>query len=86
MKLDLGHYSIPTEWKFENFSATQISHEINIDNFRVLKIALLTISRRSEFDFGKFQFSAKLKFKASKTVKTAIFELLKSSNLISRKI
>ena len=33
-----------TVWKFENFSTTQILHEINFDEFRVSKSAILIIS------------------------------------------
>ena len=38
----IGKYIIdPTVWKFQDFSVTQISRKINLENLEVLKTAIL---------------------------------------------
>ena len=41
-----------TMWKFQDYSATQILHEINFGHFETLKTAILTIIRTLNFYFG----------------------------------
>ena len=76
-----------TMWKFQDFSATQILREFNFCNFKDPKSAILTISAALNFTFLRtfdifkcviFQTS---QFKASKIVKTADFDLLKSAKI-----
>ena len=74
-------------WKFQDIFATQILHEIDFDHFEALKIAILTFwaALNSEFfgffDIFKREIFPKSKFKASKIVKMAIFDLLKSAKI-----
>ena len=53
-------------WKFQDFSTTQILREINFGDFEALKTVNLTICAV---------------VKASKMVKTAVFDVLKSAKI-----
>ena len=61
-------------WKFQDFSLTQISREINFGDFEAPKTAILTIWAALNFEFlgifdiFKREFFQKSKFKASKIV------------------
>ena len=74
-------------WNFQDFSATQIFLEINFGDFRGSKSTILTTEAALNFDFlGTFDifkcnFFQKSKFKASKNVKTAVIDLLKSAKI-----
>ena len=71
-------------WKFQDFSAIQILCEIKFRHFKPPKTAILTNFAALSFEFlgtfyiFKYEIFPKSKFKASKTDKTADFDLLKS--------
>ena len=66
-------------WKFQDFSLTHISRKINFAHFEAPKTAILTIWLDMIFEFLEtFNIS---KFKASKIVKSAFFDLLKSAKI-----
>ena len=79
-------------WKFHDFSITQISREIIFRDFRGPKNAILTHLEALDFDFHEFLHFQKAeiylnqKFRAPKIVKIALFAILHSPKLISRKI
>ena len=81
-----------TVWKFHDFCITQILREINFEESRSAKSAILTHSRLRILilmhfcTFWRLQFTKWTKFTALKVAKTAIFALSESSKLISRKI
>ena len=74
-------------WKFQDFSCTQILREINFGYFDVQKVPFLpfeqlqTLQFLGTFDIVKYEIFQKLKFKASKIVKMAVFDLLKSAKI-----
>ena len=43
-----------TMWKFLNFSATQILHEINFGHFEAPKSAILAVSAALNFEFLEY--------------------------------
>ena len=65
-------------WKFQDFSATQISREINFGHFEAPKIAILTIWAAVNFEvletinIFKHEIAQNSKLKASKIVKMAV--------------
>ena len=73
--------------KFQDFSAIQILCEIKFDHFEGPKTAILTIWALMNFEFFDIfdifvcEITQKSKFKASKIVKTAVFDLLKSAKI-----
>ena len=70
--------------KFQDISATQILREINFDNLKAPKTAILTIWVVVNFEFleiSSVRLFQKSKFKASKNVKMADFNLLKSAKI-----
>ena len=78
-------------WKFQDFSVTQILREINFWDSKNAKLAILTHLEALNFDFQEFLHFLKAKIckmnkLQSQNNKTAVLELLHSSNLISRKI
>ena len=79
-------------WKFLDFSVIQILREINFEESRSSKTAILGILEALNFDFYKFLHFLKAeiikltKFRAPKMAKMAFLEFLNSPNLISRKI
>ena len=80
-----------TQWKFHDFSLTQILREINFRNSISAKSAFLTHLVALNFDLNEFLHFLKaeiyqIKCRASKMAKTAVLELLDFPNLISRKI
>ena len=70
-----------TVWKFKNFFANQILHEINFIPFRSPKnwqfdhFAILHLQFLILFDMFKYEIPKKSKFKASKIVHIAGFDL-----------
>ena len=80
--------------KFHNFSSTliHILREINFEDSRSAKYAFLTILETLNFDFWLIlafksaRIHKKSQFRASKCFKMAVFALLESPKLISRKI
>ena len=76
-------------WKFHDFSITQILREINFEDFRSAKSAILANSEALNFDllsiFALFECYI-LPKEQNSVAKTADFALLKSSKLISHKI
>ena len=44
----------PTVWNFHNFSTTQILREINFEDSRIAKSAILTHLEALNFDFYEF--------------------------------
>ena len=74
-------------WKFKNFTAAQILREITFGNFAISKTAMLVILDALNFDFWEYSSFESVKntkksnFKASKTSKTVVFDLLKSGKI-----
>ena len=74
------------------FSATLILCEINYRDSRCSKTAVVGILEALKFHFHKFvqflkgKIGQKSKFRVRKIAKIAVFELLESLKLISRKI
>ena len=77
-------------WKNHDFSITYILCEINFGDSRSAKSAILTHLEALNFDFCEFLHFLKAEIyqnnRPPKTAKTAIFALLESPKLISRKI
>ena len=79
-------------WKFQFFSVSQVLCEIKVNDFRGPKNAILTHLEALDFDFHEFVHFQKAeiylnqKFRAPKIVKIALFAILHSPKLISRKI
>ena len=79
-------------WKFHNFSITQILREINFADSRGAKYAILARLQALNFDLYEFlhllnpDFYQMDKIHRLKRAKTAVFALLESAKLISRKI
>ena len=73
-----------TVWKFQDFSATQILRKINFGHLEALKTPILTIWTAlyfqvlGIFDYSSVKYFQRSKFKASKIVKSAVFDFLKS--------
>ena len=73
--------------KFQDISATPFLHESDFDNFEGLYTAIFTIWAALYFgfleisDIFKFKITPKSKFKASKNVKMADFNLKKSAKI-----
>ena len=71
--------------KLQDISSTQVLHEINFEHFEAPKTAILTIWAALNFkflgifDIFKCKILIKAKFKASKVVKMADFNLQKSA-------
>ena len=78
--------------KFQDFSTTQISREINFGHSKSAKSAILPHFEALNFDFYEFlQFLKAVIFQINKNQspkygKMAVLELLDSQKLISRKI
>ena len=74
-------------WKIQDFSATPTLLEFNFGHFEAQKTAILTIRAAMNFEFlGNFNISSvnffqRSKFKASKMIKMAIFDFLKSAKI-----
>ena len=72
-------------WKFQDLSATQILREIKFGHFEAPKTAIFTILAALNFEFLELLTFSHVKFfqkiKASNMVKTAIFDLLKSTKI-----
>ena len=79
-------------WKFHNFSITQTLREINFEDSRSAKFAILTHLEALNFDFYevlhflKAEICQKIKCRTSGTAKMAAIECPHFSKLISRKI
>ena len=80
-------------WKFHDFSITQILREINFEDSRSAKSAILTHLEALNFDFYEFLHFLKAEIYQINKIqspyfykKTAVLELLNSPTLISRKI
>ena len=79
-------------WKFHNYSITQISHEINFEECRSAKSAILADWEGLYFHFYEFLHFSKsethqiIKFQPLKLKKMSVLQLLDSPKLISRKI
>ena len=94
LKCALNYLIIRTFSQCENsrFFFTQILREINFSHFEASKTAILAILVALNFQFlavltfSSVKFPQKWKFEATKFVKMAIFDLLKSTILISRNI
>ena len=71
-------------WKFLDFSAFQKLYEVNFGHFEAPKTAILTILAALNFEFLDIfdifmcEFVKKSEFKASKMVRMALFDHLKS--------
>ena len=87
------HFTLEsTVRKFHDFCIIQNLREINFEDSWSAKSAILTHLEALNFDFYEFlhflrdEFTKWKKFKAPKIAKMAVFALLKSTKLISRKI
>ena len=73
--------------KFQDVSATRILREITLGHLEAPKTAILSILAGLNFEFlgnhniFKYDIFQKTKFKASKIVKTAVFDRLKSAKI-----
>jgi len=81
---------VQNEWKFHNFSLTQIIREINFWDSRNAKSDILTYLQVLIFMnfciFWRLEFTKSTKIRAPEIAKTAVLLLLDSPKLISRKI
>ena len=81
-----------TVWKFQDFRITEIFREINFEDSRSAKSAILTHLESLNFYFCEFLHFLKAEiqpnpnFRAPEMAKMAFLELLDSPKLISRKI
>ena len=73
-----------TVWKFHDFSITQILREINFVDSRSAKSAILTHLEALNFDI--YQFLHLFKAVIYQLAKMAVFALVETTKLISRKI
>ena len=71
-------------WKFQDFPITQILREINFEDFKSAKSAILTHLEALNFDF--YEFLLFLNAEQDSMTKWAVFALLESLKLISHKI